>query len=116
MGVWKLRGLREPRGEGATLFLLSCQETQRWREKFLGKKGLQVNDAVASKKLVWLPIESFRSAASRRSDLSEGTAQNNQQDNRRYCDNCNYQQISASGLVIYLASGYVSKNCALQKN
>jgi hypothetical protein len=76
--VWDgglVSGLSEPRGEGATLFLLSCQETQRWREKFLGKKGLQVNDAVSSKKLVWLSAESCKSAASRRSELSEGTAQ-----------------------------------------
>ena len=64
-GFEKLSGLRESRGEDATHFLLSCQETQRWREKILGKKGLQVNDAVASKKLVWLSVQSCKSAASR---------------------------------------------------
>jgi hypothetical protein len=64
--VWKLSGLREPRGEDATHFLLNCQGTQRWREKILGKKGLQVNDAVvASKKLVWQSLQSCKTAASR---------------------------------------------------
>jgi hypothetical protein len=30
--------------ESATHILLHCQATQRWRETFLGKQGLQMND------------------------------------------------------------------------
>jgi predicted metal-binding transcription factor (methanogenesis marker protein 9) len=39
--------------QSATHILLNCQETQRLRENFLDKKWLQMNMAVAFKKLVW---------------------------------------------------------------
>lgn len=32
--------------------ILNCQEQQRWRENFLDKKWVQINEAVASAKLV----------------------------------------------------------------
>jgi hypothetical protein len=32
---------------------LNCQESQRWREKYLRKKGLHVIEVVALKNLMW---------------------------------------------------------------
>jgi hypothetical protein len=62
MGIWKLKGLRggvergtcslSQCGENAIHTLLNCKETNRWREKYLNKKWLQMNNEVAFNKLV----------------------------------------------------------------
>jgi hypothetical protein len=68
--IWKLWGLWGGvergtcplcrREESATHILLNCQKTKRWREKYLGKKWPQRNDAAAIKKLVKV-LQNYRS-------------------------------------------------------
>jgi hypothetical protein len=60
-GIWKLRGMRKgferrrcslcSEDEDAIHILLKCSETRRWREQFLSRKWLVLNECTAYKKI-----------------------------------------------------------------
>jgi hypothetical protein len=61
-GIWKQRGMRKGsekrryplcRGEKDNLhILLKCSETRKWREQFLSRNWLIINEAVAYKRTI----------------------------------------------------------------
>jgi hypothetical protein len=61
-GIWKLRGMRKGFEKGrcplcsedddAIHILLKCSETRKWREQFLSRKSLMLNEWIAYKKLI----------------------------------------------------------------
>jgi hypothetical protein len=61
-GVWKLRGMRKgfekgrcplcSEDEDAIHILLKCSETRKWREQFLSRKWLRLNEWIVFKKII----------------------------------------------------------------
>jgi hypothetical protein len=61
-GIWKLRGLRNgfengrcplcSEDEDAIHMFLKCSETRKWREQFLSRKWLGLNEWIAYKKII----------------------------------------------------------------
>jgi hypothetical protein len=61
-GIWKLRGMRKKFEKGryplcsedkdAIHILLKCSETRKWREQFLSRKWLRLNEWIAYKKII----------------------------------------------------------------
>jgi hypothetical protein len=61
-GIWKLRGMRKgsekarcplcSEDEDATHILLKCSETRKWREQFLRRKWLVLNEWIAYTKII----------------------------------------------------------------
>jgi hypothetical protein len=60
--IWKLRGMRKEfekgrctlcsKDEDAIHILLKCLETRKWREQFLSRKWLMLNEWIAFKKII----------------------------------------------------------------
>jgi hypothetical protein len=61
-GIWKLRGMRKgfekgrcplcSEEEDRIHILLKCSETRKWREQFLSRKWLRLNELIAFKKII----------------------------------------------------------------
>jgi hypothetical protein len=49
-GIWKLRGTSKD--EVAIHILLKCFEMRKWREQFLSRKCLMLNERIAYKKII----------------------------------------------------------------
>jgi hypothetical protein len=61
-GIWKLRGMRKGSEKGRCplcseeedpiRILLKCSETRKWREQFLSRKWLRLNELIVFKKII----------------------------------------------------------------
>jgi hypothetical protein len=61
-GIWKLRGMRKgfekgrcplcSEEEDPVHILLKCSETRKWREQFLSRKWLRLNELIVLKKII----------------------------------------------------------------
>jgi hypothetical protein len=60
-GIWKLRGMRKGFEKGRCplcseeedpIHILKCSETRKWREQFLSRKWLRLNELIDFKKII----------------------------------------------------------------